>query len=110
MKTYTMYLNYRDTYICKFPTTTTDPNVVYEVMGRECVDTAFKKGIHFQRQIVVFKGFCDKIYKMKQNSQKIRRSDYLMFCSCFLALFKYKQINKYDNIIFLKNKKNLKKK
>lgn len=107
MKTYTMYLNYKDTYICKFPTTTTDPYVVYEVMGKDSIRDAFSRGINYKRQIEVFKQFCDLILKKKQNCYKIRASDYLLFCSSYLALLKYKQID-YNDIIFLKNKKNLK--
>lgn len=103
MKTYTMYIYYKDTYMCKFPTTTTDPYVVYEVMGKESVNEAFQKGINYKTQIKVFKKFCNLILKKKLNCYKIRASDYLLFLSSFLALLKYKQVN-YNDILFLKNK------
>ena len=103
MKTYNMYLTYKDTYICKFKTTTTNPYVVYEDMGKDCVNDAFQKGINYKKQIAVFEKYCDIILKNKNNCYKIRKSDYLLFCSCYLALFKYNQLDSRD-IIFLKNK------
>ncbi len=102
-KSYTMYIYYKDTYICKFYCLSTDPYAIYEIMGKEAVKQAFSKGIGYKNQIKTFTKFCDIIYKRKINCYKIRRSDYLVFCSCFLALLKYKCVNSTD-ILFLKNK------
>ena len=102
-KSYTMYIYYKNEYICKFKCLTTDPYALYEIMGKEVINQAFSKGINYKRQIETFTKYCDIIYKKKINCYKIRRSDYLIFVSCFLALLKYKCVD-YTDILFLKNK------
>lgn len=102
-KSYTMYIYYKNTYMCKFYCLSTDPYAIYEIMGKELINQAFLKNINYKKQIETFTKFCDIIYKRKINCHKIRRSDYLMFCSCFLALLKYKCVE-FTDILFLKNK------
>lgn len=104
---YTMYINYRDLYVCKFPVNTTDLNSCYKEMAESMIRDGFKKGANISRQIELFKTVCDNIWKEKWNCHKIRRSDYLLFLTCMLALYKYGKIDS-DRFIILKNK-NLKK-
>jgi len=100
---YTMYINYEDEYICKFPVNSTDLNECYKEMAENMVRDGFRKGANISQQIALFKRVCNLVYKNKINCHKIRRSDYLLFLTCILALHKYRQIDTTDFII-LKNK------
>lgn len=106
--TYTLYINYKDDYICKFKTRSDDWNKVYEEYSKNMIIDGMRKGFNIKRQIDTFHTFCDMIWKQKRDCYKIRRSDYMMFMSCFFGLVKYGKIPVHD-FIFLKNKRKKKK-
>ncbi len=104
MTKYYLHLDYKDSYIAKFKTTTDDFNSIYKEVSEHIIKDGFKQGFTIDKQIAKYTSFCDEIHRQKRHSEKIRASDFIMFLSCYLALCKLNQI-KHHEYMFLKIKK-----
>ncbi len=104
MTYYYLHLDYKDRYIAKFKTNSTDMNLIYKKMSENIIKDGFNHGFTIQQQIKRYTTFCDSIYKMKDHCEKIRASDFILFFSCYCALCKFNCI-KPNEYMFLKIKK-----
>tara|TARA_R110002096_G_scaffold137433_2_gene290844 strand:- start:177 stop:494 length:318 start_codon:yes stop_codon:yes gene_type:complete len=102
-KGYTLYLFYNDIQIGKYKMIGDDFNKLYKSFGERILREGFMNGKDIKTQTKTYKQLCDTIYKQKNNCEKIRASDYLMFLSCYINLVKFNLID-YNDFIFLKNK------
>lgn len=101
---YRLYLineNYEKS-ICNFKCIGNSMEECYNEYGKQLVENGLRAGHSIQSQIKSFKLFMWAIHKRKDDCYKIRATDYLMYLSCYCALYKFNEMN--DNHFFLKIK------
>lgn len=101
---YNLYLSHHDLSISKYKVKTSDLSLLYKQLAEHIIIDGFNKGFTIDKQICKYKAFIDKIYKLKVNCYKIKASDYLMYLSCYLCLYKLNNCL-IDEPIILKIKK-----
>ena len=101
---YNMYLSHHDLTISKYKVKTNDLSLIYKQMAEHIIIDGFKKGFTIDKQICKYKSFMDEIHKLKRNCYKIKASDYLMYLTCYLCLYKLNN-SLIDEPIILKIKK-----
>ncbi len=102
--TYKLYLyNDNEDIIGKYTTKGDDMEKVYQTFGARIIRQGFKSGMSIPQQIITYQEYIKVINKQKENCEKIRASDLLMYLSCYCALYKFKTIE--GDHMFLKIKK-----
>ena len=101
---YYLYLYYQEDFIAKFVTKTDDILLVYKDFGEDLVIASMIKNIKLNEQIKDYENFIKNINKMKSNCEKIRRTDFFIYLSCFTILYKLNQDTIVD-YLFIKKKK-----
>lgn len=108
MTKYNMYIFDGDVVIGKFKTTTDNMDLIFTEFGEKIVRDGFNQGFNVATQIDMYNVFINEIHKQKRHCQKIRHSDFYIYLSCVLALYKFNQ--ETCDFLFLKCKKKNKKK
>ena len=85
---YNMYLDYGDLSIGKYKVRENDLEKIYDQMAKPIILDGFKKGFNINKQIQKYKLFLDKIHELKKNCYKIKASDFIMYLSCYMCLYK----------------------
>jgi len=85
---YNMYLDYGDLSIGKYKVRSTDMDKIYNQMAKPIILDGFKKGFNVKQQIYKYKLFLDKIHKLKKDCYKIKASDFILYLSCYMCLYK----------------------
>jgi hypothetical protein len=101
--TYTLYLYYKDVYLCKWHTNGQDMDKVYDEFAKDFVERAFREGYNIKRQIKLYHDFLNHLYNQRRNCEKVKTSNLLMGTGAYFGLIKFNQFSHLD-YHFLKNK------
>jgi len=101
---YYLYLYYQEDFIGKYVTKTDDIYLIYKDFGEELIMASMIKNIKLHEQIKDYQHFIKNINKMKSNCEKIRKTDFFIYLSCFTILYKLNQDTIVD-YLFIKKKK-----
>ena len=96
---YNLYLFYNDTYICSNQTVGDDWEKVYNQMSLKVIKDCMEIN-KFKDVIKTCTSFCNRIEKQKRHCEKIRRTDFFMFISCYFILVKFNIIDS-SNFMFI---------
>ncbi len=101
---YYLYLYNHEGFIAKFVTKTDDILLVYKDFGEDLIIASMIKNIKLHEQIKDYQYFIKNINKMKSNCEKIKKTDFFIYLSCFNILYKLNQDTIVD-YLFIKKKK-----
>ncbi len=101
---YNLYLYYKNEFMGRHEVMGDDIEKCFKAISYVLVKDGFKKNKTIYQQIETYTKFCDTILKQKKDCYKIRKSDLLLFLSCYIALVKFNEIS-YNDFIFMKIKR-----
>ncbi len=101
---YYFYLYNDEEFVAKFETKTDDILLIYKDFGEDLIIASMIKNIKLHEQIKDYQYFIKNINKMKSNCEKIKKTDFFIYLSCFNILYKLNQDTIVD-YLFIKKKK-----